>query len=81
MPVGRKVSYVMAQFDKKDYAVIAGCIHEVVSSLHHAYNMGEPLPNEGEVLDEVVVTLVNMFAQDDDSFVAQDFVEDCGVTL
>ena len=81
MPVGRKVSYVMAQFDKKDYAVIAGCIHEVVSSLHHAYNMGEPLPNEGEVLDEVVVTLVNMFAQDDDSFVAQDFVEGCGVTL
>ena len=81
MPVGRKVSYVMAQFDKKDYAVIAGCIHEVVSSLHHAYNMGEPIPDAGVLIDDVVVTLVNMFAQDDDSFVAQDFVEDCGVTL
>jgi hypothetical protein len=85
MPVGRKVSYVMAQFDKKDYAVIAAAINSVVSSLQHAYDTGEPLPNEGEVLDEVVVALVQMFATDDEDFLADgthmDFLQGCGVTL
>ena len=56
-----------------------------MSSLQHAYDTGEPLPNEGEVLDEVVVALVQMFATDDEDFLADgthmDFLQDCGVTL
>lgn len=76
---------MVRQFDKKDYAVIAAAINSVVSSLHQAYNSGEPLPNEGEVLDEVVVALVQMFATDDEDFLADgthmDFLQACGVTL
>lgn len=76
---------MVRQFDKKDYAVIAEAINSVVSRLQHAFDTGEPLPNEGEVLDEVVVALVQMFATDDEDFLADgthmDFLQACGVTL